>query len=264
MPPLATQTTQPVEDISTVLGRFHAWAGKPDKPGTGAREISYEEAVQSSRYRRRADHVPVPALTAKPAIETKKKTAAIPAGKGRAAVKTPVKSPQGKRATPKVAREAKRVSAPRKNVREKYQPAGQKDAKAQPQFRQILETSVAAEITTAPMRPVPAASNAVAAQPRSADPGRPVMLSVRISAAEQALIRTRAQEANVSISAYMRQCALEVEQLRDQVERTLAAMQRAVPQQPLSAPPQSTPGFFVRMTQRFFGLGTRSTLALRA
>ncbi len=99
-------------------------------------------------------------------------------------------------------------------------------------------------------------------------------LSVRISAAEQALIRRRAEESNLSVSAYMRQCALEVEQLRCHVERTLAAMQSARPQQPVAPPvpassiPASpvlapTPGFFVRLAQRLLGRGT-TALTLRA
>lgn len=279
MAPLATHTAQPVEDISAVLGRFNAWAGKPAKPGaakpgTGAREISYEEAVQSSRYRR-ADRSALPPLAKKTGAEVKDKAAAASTIKPQGALKiAPAPPPQEK--TIKTTAAGKPANVPGKTVREKKSAVARKAAEAQPAFRQVLEKSVAVEPATVPpiparpiaVQPASVASNAVATQSRSAETGRAVMLSVRISASEQALIRTRAQEASLSISAYMRQCALEVEQLRDQVERTLAAMQRAVPQQPApQAPllaPQTRPGFFVRIAQRLLGTGNRSSLAVRA
>src|ERR1700739_3327756 len=45
--------TQPVEDIDAVIGRFQAWAGARSAPEAkpGIRELSYEEALQSRRYR---------------------------------------------------------------------------------------------------------------------------------------------------------------------------------------------------------------------
>lgn len=248
--PFGTQTTQPAEDIGAVLGRFQAWTGKPVKPGAGAREISYEEAVKSSRYRR-TESAPLPSAATKIISDAKGKPASASAAKakGQAAVKTaPLEKPEEKAA--KSARRAKRVSAPEKKMARTV-------AAAQPQFRQVLESSVAAQAKSSPM---PTVQPVVPAQIRAVEAARPVMLSVRISGAEQAIIRARAQEANVSISAYMRQCALEVEQLREQVERTLTAMQRGISEQSSSP----APGFFGRIARKFLGIGPRSALAVRA
>src|SRR5690242_3285436 len=45
--------TQPVEDIDAVLGRFQAWSGArtATEARPGIREIPYEEALASERYR---------------------------------------------------------------------------------------------------------------------------------------------------------------------------------------------------------------------
>src|SRR6185437_5389691 len=44
--------TRPVEDIEAVLGRFQAWAGARNAAeAAGIREISYDEALGSDRYR---------------------------------------------------------------------------------------------------------------------------------------------------------------------------------------------------------------------
>jgi hypothetical protein len=68
-----------------------------------------------------------------------------------------------------------------------------------------------------------------------------VALSLRVSDAEQARIQACAARANVSVSAYLRQCALGVEELRGQVELVLGELrERDVPKpapQGLSAIP---------------------------
>jgi len=51
-----------------------------------------------------------------------------------------------------------------------------------------------------------------------------IALSLRVSDAEQARIQACAARANVSVSAYLRQCALGVEELRDQVELALGEL----------------------------------------
>ena len=51
-----------------------------------------------------------------------------------------------------------------------------------------------------------------------------VALSLRVSDAEQARILACAARANLSVSAYLRQCALGVDELRDQVELALAQL----------------------------------------
>jgi hypothetical protein len=89
---------------------------------------------------------------------------------------------------------------------------------------------------------------------------RHVAISVRLDAAERALIKTRAAEAGITASAYIRQCALEVEQLRSQVQQAIAAMERASPSPQDSA---REPGLFARFTRRFFPR-REPVLALRA
>jgi hypothetical protein len=90
---------------------------------------------------------------------------------------------------------------------------------------------------------------------------RSAALSIRVSAQEQALIKMRAAEANLSVSAYLRQCAFEVEHLRAQAEQTFAARFRT-PTPPQFAPVHAS-GFLVRLARRLFW-GKTTTLALRA
>ncbi len=96
-------------------------------------------------------------------------------------------------------------------------------------------------------------------------------MTLRVAASEQALIKARAAEAGLSVSAYLRQCALEVEKLRAQVHHTLAlieqkAEQRSEPRltRGLSAGPPTAPpppgGFFARVGQLLFGSPGRLTL----
>jgi len=99
------------------------------------------------------------------------------------------------------------------------------------------------------MRPTAAI---VAAQP--AEIARQTTISIRLAHAERALIRTRAAEAGISASAYMRQCVLEIEQLRIQVQQALAAMERRVPASisPPAPAASSAQGFFARLAQKIF------------
>jgi hypothetical protein len=117
---------------------------------------------------------------------------------------------------------------------------------AKPEFRKILaETVQPPEVILAASQPV--------------ELTRQVALSIRLAPTERALIRTRAAEAGISASAYMRQCALEVEQLRAQVQRALAAIERQTPA--LARTPLSAPGYFSRLIQRIFpGRYTKVTL----
>ena len=94
-------------------------------------------------------------------------------------------------------------------------------------------------------------------------------MSLRVAASEQALIKARAAEAGLSISAYLRQCALEVEKLRAQVHHTLALLEQKSeqrsepsPARSLTARPPTPPlgGFFARVGQLLFGSPGRLTL----
>jgi hypothetical protein len=81
----------------------------------------------------------------------------------------------------------------------------------QPAFRDVFQGTT--ELIAAPKpEPFP--------DPKS------IALSLRVSDAEQARIQACAARANLSVSAYLRQCALGVDVLRDQVELALVALQK--------------------------------------
>lgn len=270
--------TRPVEDIEAVLGRFQAWAGARNaaETGPGIREIPYDEALASERYR------------------WKGANAAKKSGAKASAVSEPVKPADSPaKAEPdkkqRIARSLRREHAKVRNHRnssgESMPTAGSKiaaesknggggnhcaakspvsrgDARAKPEFRDAL----AAAVRTAEV---------VVAQPPALT--RQSAISIRLAPSERTLIQTRAAEAGITASAYIRQCALEVEQLRAQVQAAVALMGScngiAAASSPVSAPAPyatpaaqsvvSAPGFFARMRRRLFPSRVPS-LALRA
>jgi hypothetical protein len=179
-------STQPaVEDISAVVSRFQAWAGRQTQSNPEAREISYEEALRPKRQK----------APAKKRCAQQRKTA-------------PVKQNQ-------------------------------------PAFRQVLAEKTA-------ILPAAKKTTAAALAPRTAT------LSVRITDAEQKLLKLRAAEAGLSASAYLRQCILDVDDLREQVRDLLAENQR------LRA--QASGGILSGLAQfmrRIFG-GNTAALSVRA
>ena len=231
--------TQPTEDIETVLGRFQAWAGARNaveaKPGV--RELSYEEALQSSRYRWKGANAR-PRKSSR--TETGDGSSATPdtasQQKPTRAETAPVKDHDAK---PKASRgEDSKGRATKASLRTVNLSIAKEAPDANPRFREVLAEAV---------RP---AQVVVAAQPVGM--ARHTAISIRLAPAERALIRTRAAEAGISASAYMRQCALEVEHLRTQVKQALAAMERNAPA-PIQAPaPVPSPGFFARLAQKIF------------
>lgn len=244
---------QQAENIEAVLGRFQAWAKTRKKSdlGDGVRELSYEEALRSSRFRWQpyADETSVPAKTGlakEPAVRAR--TDNVPA------TDDIPERPRPKRVVPAVPGGKKKTAVPS---------TGKSGARArsarEAEFREVLAAHVKAPVKQ--MEP-----EAVLARAEPVDAGRQVSLSVRFAASERALIKTRAAEAGIPVSAYLRQCALEVEQLREQVQLTLAALEREMMQARLgrdeSRREASAPGFFARIKRRFFG-GASGRLALR-
>ncbi|MGC2162348.1 MAG: hypothetical protein WA634_10590 [Silvibacterium sp.] len=248
--------TQPVEDIDAVLGRFQAWAGSRHAVGSklGIRELPYEEAVQSRRYRWKAGNE-TPAkkkpgagpdvirVAAPVAAESELVRQKPGASKVRDAKRETMKKNRGRGHAAKTDHEARIAPATKTAPVAKYAPTAKLEKK--PEFRDVLAETV---------RPSEAI---VAAQPMEL--ARQVAISIRLAPAERALIKTRAAEAGISASAYIRQCALEVEQLRAQVQQTLAVLERKAP---LSVP-IAPPGFFARMMRRLFRRNAPA-LALRA
>jgi hypothetical protein len=68
-----------------------------------------------------------------------------------------------------------------------------------------------------------------------ADGRKSASVTVRLTRAEDEQLRQRAAEAGLTISAYLRSCAFEVESLRAQVKQTIAQMRSAEPRPAESA-----------------------------
>lgn len=256
--------TQPVEDIEAVLGRFQAWAGLQHaaevKPGI--RELSYEEALASNRYRWKAGA----GATAKkkPEVKDERRSEQVEAMMASDAEPQPA---QQKEATAR-SNDARRGG--RKKARGRHRARSGREAKPEPE--QVLVKNAVTTVKEEPKatRPFKEALVEAVQPPGVLVPAQPleltrqVAVSIRLAQAERALIKTRATEAGLTVSAYIRQCALEVEQLRAQVQQTLAVMERRAAQPSIATEDQSgRPGFLTRLMRRFLP-APGSRLALRA
>lgn len=244
--------TQPIENIEAVLGRFQAWAGTRNavELRPGIREIPYEEALASGRYRWKgvgANSAKKAAAKPQPARVSAASVNAEADRKQRTA--KPVRGRERVREHAKTAREAKAGTAARvvpdtrgggnRCAARKAATPG-KNRAAEPAFREALTTAIRpAEVVARPL-----------------DLTRQAAISIRLASSERALIKTRAAEAGITASAYVRQCAVEVEQLREQVRSAIAAVERGVAlPASVSAPasaPAPAPGLLGRMRRRFF------------
>ncbi|HEX5236489.1 MAG TPA: hypothetical protein VFW25_14315 [Silvibacterium sp.] len=230
--------TQPAEDLNAVLGRFQAWAGSRAAAGgtRGVRELTEEQALRSNRYRWKG----IGNVSAKKKLD--EKAAAAPAVAS-------VKREAADRVRP--GRHAAKADPVRQEAAKNIARGSKSKVKSAPEFGEALAEAV---------RP---AELAVAVQP--SDAGRPIAISVRMAPAERALIKRRATEAGITTSAYIRQCALEVEQLRSQVRDAFAVMEHA------DLTRFRFPGlalfpirkFFLRIARRIFPR-KRKVLALKA
>jgi hypothetical protein len=223
MQPLAGQT----EDIEAVLSRFQAWNGqktgsrKSKDDREGVREISYEEALRSSRYRWKV-RVDEQAVAESEAVST-----------------FVVRPDAASEITPAAVSEVipVAVSLPKPLVAEDTKPARsvrpQKITPTPADFRSMLTQTVS-----------PGETSLV--RSRAGEPERQVSMSLRLAASEQALVKLRAAEAGLSASAYLRQCALEVEHLRAQMQILLE-----ISQSPRKAPSPQPPRFFEKLRGLF-------------
>lgn len=236
---------RPVEDIDAVLGRFQAWTGTREA-GVKARvrEMSDEEALASGRYRWKPERAGGVKSTAAPIASS-----ASTGGRAKAATE---KKSERKRSTMK----RKNHAATREETAGKA--AVRKKEEARSVFREVLAEAVL------PAKATKSAEVIVKAKP--AELSRQVAISIRLAASERALIKTRAAEAGITASAYIRQCALEVEQLREQVRQAVAAMERgAAPSASAAAVIGASPvkGFFGWMARKLLPRKLPA-LALRA
>ena len=271
MQPLTAPVVKPADDIEAVLGRFQTWSDtRRPKTSTeemidGVRELSYEEALQSSRTRWQARTEP-------PQDKSEKSLAANPEPKP-APEPPPLPAHEtspGHPAFPNYSSFNDEALAPDTvSLSIAAEPRSGASSPAPPVFGTVLAEAVSPDTIPAP-RPGPGSVPTFSSGPLAlvwpgpARTERQVSMSLRVAASEQALIKARATEAGLSASAYLRQCALEVEKLRAQVHHTLAALERG-PHKTLdqnaalslpagTLPVQIAPqGFLARLRQRIFG-----------
>lgn len=237
---LNPQTSRSTEDLDAVIGRFQAWTMTQTQTKPTAKnavsEISYEQALRATaRYHRAetpADPLPQPSAWA---------------------AQKPVSEPAETAEQPKMHTAAARKRQHGKNARKavvtrKASAAADTSVIVDPPNRKAKHTK---ESFAQVLRQETGLTRVEANSLRSS------ALTVRLAPDESALIKARADEAQLSTSAYLRQCALEVETLRDQVRDTLAKMRTPVtmsvaqvstPALPAVAGP-SRPGLFGGLRQ---------------
>ena len=188
MQPSTAQVPQTAEDFDAVLVRFQAWSGsrKSKDRNDGVRELSYDEALRSSRYRR--GRTPKSEATENIAQEP----VAVTTIRAEGTDENPRCEISGDEAFPDEAFTdapdtvslSSAVSETRAVVSEK------KGSTWPPVFGAILAEAItpAANHSGALARIWPAASK----------PERQVSMSLRVAASEQALIKARAAEAGIS------------------------------------------------------------------
>ena len=243
--------TQPVEDIEAVLGRFQAWTGTREAAGVkaGIREMSDEEALASGRYRWRPERtgtVKPAAAPVQPSVSPVSPSAPVRGRTKAAATKETSQKPS-------VRKQQKNRAAAREEPQTRSSARTKEETR--PAFREVLAEAVE------PAKPATQAQ--VIVKPQPVELSRQVAISIRLAPSERALIKARATEAGITASAYIRQCALEVEQLREQVRQAVASMECGTT--PTGQVVASTParGFWGWMVRKF--LPRRSpALALRA
>ncbi|WP_446745367.1 plasmid mobilization protein [Silvibacterium acidisoli] len=236
------------EALDAVLGRFQAWTSSRKAAGDEVRQLSYEEAVKSTQ--RRFQAAKAPATRGKLKAEPGVLPVAIPSPASVTEKEVPSKHP--KKPAP-VAKKTQQAAPEKGETRQARKPLA---AKPEIEFRKVLAETVAPQPATAAMTH--------RRQPESA---RQVSLSLRLAPAEQAMIRARASAAGISTSAYLRQCALEVEQLREQMRHTLALIGQGAAlavSNSQAAVQTPSPGFLERLKRVFLGGKQARNLSLRA
>jgi hypothetical protein len=234
MHPLTATPAKPPEDIDAVLGRFQAWSATrkiPQKAAPkkshdlpeGVRELSYEEALESSRDRWQVRTQPSASDESKEEIQFRAKEKPAPA--------TTQDKP-----TP-VAFNAEAIQPDKLSLTSaltQVRTTAPPDQSVAPAFGAVLAEALPVESD-----PNPDLGPLALIWPASPKNERQVSMTLRVAASEQALIKARAAEAGLSVSAYLRQCALEVEKLRAQVHHTLALIEQKSEQRPEPRPTRS-------------------------
>jgi hypothetical protein len=225
-------TQPPIEDINAIVSRFQAWSGAQTSSRTkdGVRELTYDEALRSRGDRSRVEGA-LP--KAEKSIPVQAKSANQP------------KMEKSAKPKKRIAPSRRIKHEPPKNV-QRPRAAYPVAAPEPPAFGQVRAEKVSI---------LPASSS----QELAVADRRTTALSLRISFAEHALLKRRAAEENLSVSCYLRNCVLEVEELRALVNHLQAA--KEAPQQP-----QHGGGILGGIGRFFSGIfgGNKHALSLRA
>ena len=268
MQPSTATAAKPPEDIDAVLGRFQAWSAtlkatgktaqkRKDLPD-GVRELSYEEALESSRSRWQTRTQPSVICDSTEEIPTGTDEKSVPAV-------TPDK-PALDSFPASTAFNAEAIQPDMLSLTSAGRPPVHTPAPPEKSVGPAFGTVLAEALPTEP-DPNPDLGPLALVWPAPPKNERQVSMSLRVAPSEQALIKARAAEAGLSVSAYLRQCALEVEKLRAQVHHTLALIEQRSEQSPARSltarqPPAQTAqsGFLTRLRNLIFDRPTRLTL----
>jgi hypothetical protein len=219
---------------------------KSRKPSKSAPEKStMKTAATSAATRAQTQTQPQPQTQTQPQTQPRKTSAA--AHRKTRAVATSKKS----KSQPRVPATAPAAKKPQDAAPQGTGPqtgtASAYDLQPSPSFQQILT----AQMQGSPI-PVPAALTPTMAEPTTVHAeevsGTAVTVTVHLSVTERNALRTRAQQLGLSADAYLRQCALEVESLRSELQELLVTRMQATRQ----LPAQPRPNWLGRLKQYFF------------
>ena len=261
------------EDLHTILSRFSHWTGKQPvqatgrkQPLDGVREIPYEEALRQLRNRRAALGYAAagPALTeeamkrtgAEAGADTEHEEHGSTDNVQRPARKSPRKSSRPVARADRLQNES--LNRPLRHGPGRTDKAVSKSARQDAEFRQALVRSLGA-----------------AKQPRARSEDRDLRVSVRLSRREEQELQRRATQAGMTVSAYLRKCALgkdpaepeataghrtgpdsESFGIRQPVEEPAADSGESILDEPLESHAEAAPsgaGWLSRLRQKFLG-----------
>lgn len=223
----------------TSTGQSGAWG--PLRKNAGATELSYEAALRK-HGRSRAGAIPVK----KPTVAAPKGDAENKSVTGEAIETATLAALQEAVITALGSTEVKGLKSPQKDKRQARQPGAHqssdlkqrsvsanggknKDGRSRAPARHL---KVGDENNRPGEAQIPLLTKGHESQERSSlqvkeDNQKRSTISIRISEQEAAVLRKRAEESGLSVSAYMRSCVMEAELLRAQVKQALADLRVA-------------------------------------
>jgi hypothetical protein len=226
-------------DLSSVVRRFSSWKNRhePADNSPGLRELSYEEAARSSRFSHNALRRDLEiAVAAAPADREPETENEVPVQVADGMGVLPIAEAASTRKNPglpgatSAGRRAGAARLPAAEVRALLRSAVASLAQTKPALARQKHSHTDTQPTFAAALMRASCSEVVAT-----DPAKPLSLEttgvdcqtvpLTLPAADWELIRKRASEANLTIPAYVRQCALEVEKLRALVDHALTTLQ---------------------------------------